>query len=52
MTPSKSFVHSARALTLFALAALSGSALAQVAAPRTLPELVGLEVDSRPQSFI
>lgn len=39
MTVPKSVWHFTRALALFALAALSGAALAQVAAPRTLPEL-------------
>ncbi len=39
MTVLKSDSHFARAITLLALAALSGTALAQIAAPRTLPEL-------------
>ncbi|HLQ02892.1 MAG TPA: alpha/beta fold hydrolase [Burkholderiales bacterium] len=39
MTLLKSTVHFARALTLCALAALSGAAFAQIAPPRTLAEL-------------
>jgi esterase FrsA len=46
MTVLKSDSLFARAITLLALAALSGTALAQIAAPRTLPELK-MEVQER-----